>query len=182
MVLFDHRVFRFDNEWWAAQVHSASGAGYSDTPAMTSERVLFSSLTNRDRNTVTARIPVGWLNRLNYRSLTRVLQGGQDYGHHFKMSAYNAPSSEELGAPDFTDSEGLRWVIRPDRIVQVTEGGPAVVDACEFVCLDDSALRKDVALLGRTLDELKAGPNDALRAEIVLRLKGTFEEFEPGQL
>ena len=180
MALFDHRVFRVDSEWWAAQVHSASGAGYGDAlPKMSRERVFFSSLTNRERNTVTATIPPGWLNRLSYRSLTRLLRTGDDFGDHFKMSAYNAPSAEELGPADFTDSEGLRWVVRPAKIVRAASGAaPGVVEAAEFVCLDDSALRKDVALSGHTIEELKSGTQVALLAEIVDRIKSTFEEYE----
>jgi len=179
MALFDHRVFRFKDEWWAAQVHSASGAGYSNSPQLTSERVFFSSLTNRERNTVTGRIPVGWLNKLTYRALTRRLETGDDYGSHFKMSAFNAPSAEELGAPDLTDAEGLRWVIRPVRSVRATTVGSDLVEAAEFVCLDDSALRKDVVMGEGSIDQLKA--NTVLATGVVDQIKGTYEDFDPPQ-
>jgi hypothetical protein len=180
MALYDHRVFQVNSEWWAAQIHSASGAGWGDAPvAISRERVYFSSLTDRERHTVAAAIPPGWLNRLSYGALVRLLRAGKDLGTHFKMSPYNVPSAAELGPPIFTDTEGLRWVVRPTKIIQADLPSAAVLQAAEFVCLDDSALRKDVALSGETFDEFRSQAQPARLAAIVESIKSTFQEYSP---
>jgi hypothetical protein len=174
MALFDHRVFRRNDEWWAAQVHSASGAGYgSGNVPMTSERVYFSSLTDRDRNTLTARILPGSLNRLSHESLLLVLGAGEDFGSHFRMAAYNAPSLEELGPAIHTDEENLRWAVRASRAVRLDEGGrPLQSSGLEFICLDDSALRKEVLVEGgHTVNVQQLD-----LAAIVRDIKATFQD------
>lgn len=182
MALFDHRVFHFNKEWWAAQVHSASGSGWGDeAPTMLRDTVYFSSLTDGEKHTVTASIPAGWLTKLSYNSLVGRLKAGKDLGTHFKMSAYNAPSVDELGPPVCTDSEGLRWVIRPTKTVLVNADRTAgTVDSAEFVCLDDSALRADVPLIGQTFDEFRRDGNQQLLG-IVAQIKATFVEYGPNE-
>ncbi len=182
MSLFDHRVFRVGDEWWAAQVHSASGAGYGTANVpMASERVYFSSLTDRARNTVTARIPPGWLNRLSHKSLRRVLQVGEDFGSHFRMAAYNAPSLEELGPAIYKDDENLRWAARPTRTIQLNEAGkPLPSDGVEFICLDDSALRKEVLLAGgQSVNAFLSAVLQYDLAAIVGGIKATFQDYDP---
>ncbi len=182
MALFDHRVFRVGDEWWAAQIHSASGAGYGTTNVpITSERVYFSSLTDRDRNTVTARIPPGWLNRLSHKSLLRVLGAAKDFGSHFRMAAFNAPSLDELGPAIYTDDEHLRWAVRPTRAIHLDEGGrPVAASGVEFICLDDSALRKEV-FLGAA--QIREDPRSMVQgldlARIVGEIKATFQDYDP---
>jgi hypothetical protein len=182
MALFDHRVFRIDREWWAAQVHSASGAGYGGTAVpITGERVYFSSLTDRNRNTVTARIPPGWLNRLSHSSLLKVFHTAKDFGTHFKMAAYNAPSLEELGPAIFTDEEGLRWSAHPTQALRL-EGGrdPVISEGIEFVCLDDSALRKEISLPpGSSPATFRSESKPRDFARIVEAIKATYREYEP---
>lgn len=182
MALFDHRVFRVEDEWWAAQIHSASGAGYGGASVpITSERVYFSSLTDHNRNTATARIPPGWLNRLSHRSLLKVFRAAKDFGNHFRMAAYNAPSLEELGPAIFTDDEGLRWAARPTQTIRVDDGGaPVTFEGIDFLCLDDSALRKEVSLppgFSAASFRSKARPGDLAR--IVGAIKATYREYEP---
>lgn len=182
MALFDHRVFRVGDEWWAAQVHSASGAGYGNAKVpITSERVYFSSLTDRSRNTVTARIPPGWLNRLSHQSLLRVLRAAKDFGSHFTMAAYNAPSLEELGPAIYTDDEKLRWALRPSRSIQLDETGKiAASEGVEFICLDDSALRKEVLRAGgQGFDAFRSKVHALDLATIVSGIKATFTDYDP---
>ena len=181
MALFDHRVFRVEDGWWAAQVHSASGAGYSTTPPITNERVYFSSLSDRSRKTVTATIRPGSLNRLSHRSLLRVFHTAEDFGDHFRMAAYNTPSLEELGQPIYTDDENLRWVVRPTETVRLSESGAlATSEGVEFICLDDSALRKELLLTGgQSFGAFRSKLGELDLPAIVNGIKSTFLDYEP---
>ena len=180
MALFDHRVFRVGSDWWAAQVHSASGAGYgTPRPRMSSERVFFSSLSDRSRNTLTARIPAGFLNRMSHRSLLGVFRGAKDLGSHFPMAAFNVPSLEELGPPVYTDDEDLRWVVHPTRAVHLEPTGPpATSEGIVFICLDDSAVRKETFLgAGLSPDTIRSDPERL--AATINAIKATYIDYTP---
>jgi len=183
MALFDHRVFRAADRWWAAQVHSGSGAGFGDAkPRITRETVLFSSLADEAIETRVARIPAGWLNRLSHVALLKVFETAESLGSHFHMSPYNAPSAEELGDPLHVDDEGLRWAVRPMKAVGVTASGDTEVrSAIELVCLDDSALRKEIQLAsGTNFEEFKAQYGEIGLRELIKAVKGTYLNYEPG--
>jgi hypothetical protein len=182
MALFDHRVFSAGTEWWVAQVHSASGSGWGDAPlTVTRETVYFSSLTDRERHTVVASIPPGWLHKLPHSSLVRLIARGVDLGTHFKMAAYNAPSAEELGEPACTDDEGLRWALRSGEVVIANADGTTTwTPSAEFICFDDSALRGDVPLVGFTFDEFRKVSDKRRLAEIAEQVKKRFHLQLPG--
>ncbi len=182
MALFDHRVFRKGQGWWAAQVHSGGGAGYGETkPPITHNTVLFSSLTDEKEETLVARIPAGRLNRLSHKALLKVFETGKSMGSHFPMSPYNTPSAEELGGPVHIDDEGLRWAVRPTQVVSITaSGSPDVQAAIELVCLDDSALRKEIHLSSPTdFQDFKAQYGDVGVGELIKAVKATYLDYEP---
>ncbi len=182
MALFDHRVFKIGQSWWAAQVHSGGGAGYGEAkPRITHNTVFFSSLADEKTETRLARIPAGWLNRLSHRALIKLFEEAESLGSHFPMSPYNAPSAEELGGPVYVDDEGLRWAARPTHTVNVSPSGHAEVRAAvEFVCLDDSALRKEIQLGSATnFQEFRAQYGDVGVGELIKAVKGTFLDYEP---
>jgi len=147
MALYDHRVFKVGDSWWVAQVHSASGAGFVPKPAIRSEWVIFTNITNDDENSRIARIRPGYLNRLSHSAIRQLLQEAKDLDSRFEMHPYNAPPASALEYPHrFTDNEGLEWVVQPTTLVRQTEAGPKVLPAVDVICLQDSALRKEILL------------------------------------
>ena len=184
MALYDHRVFKIGQGWWAAQVHSGSGAGWGEAmPRITHDTVLFSSLADEEMKTRVARIPAGWLNRLSHSALLRLFETGESLGSHFPMSPYNAPSAAELGEPMYVDDEGLRWAVRETQGVVANASGHAEVHAAvELVCLDDSALRKEIRLdTATSFHDFKAQFGDIGVTELIRVVKGTFLDYEPDE-
>lgn len=182
MALYDHRVFRYERQWWVAQVHGASGAGWGDTPPRpTRDSVFFTCLSSEDQRSRTASIPAGWLNRLSHSSLLKLLQAAKEYGDRLPMEPYNAPSRDELGAGKLADDEGLEWTFRQVQAVRADANGrPQHVPAVELICLDDSALRKEVLLQDSdTLDNLLRTHGTAGVGELIIAVKSTFREYEP---
>jgi|SRR3990172_593671 len=146
MAMFDSRVFRVDNEWWAAQVHGGSGAG-AGRPRIQDETVVFTCITDDKRNSRLGSIAAGTLNRLSHRAIAQVLSRSRPWSIRFDISPSNAPDPEELAhQPSFTDEEGLRWAVRRTRAQRVTRTGVMVHPAVEVICLDDSALQKEILL------------------------------------
>lgn len=177
MALYDHRVFRADDKWWVAQVHSGSGAGAGVTPRISSETAIFTCLTDAEANSRRASIRAGSLNRLRHSAIKSLLERATPVETRFDMWPYNTPNEDELGAPALVDDEGLKWVVRPSRVVRL-EGGRAVEkQALEFICLDDSALRKEVSeAQDFTLEAFRARHGDAGLKAVVQTIKGTFIE------
>lgn len=179
MALFDHRVFRFNGDWWVGQVHSASGAGWGDgDPAISREQVYFSNITNRETESKRASISPGLLNRLSHGSLIALLDGARPHGSYFRMAAYNAPSIEELGPPIHVDGEGLRWATQPTSMIAVST--PDLVEHREgvrFICLDDSALQKDVLMPSGT----QPVGTPAVLEQICEAIKASYVEADPAE-
>jgi len=92
------------------------------------------------------------------------------------MDPYNAPDADQLRhLPVHNDSEGLRWVIREHR----TSSQPAV-HSIEVLCLDDSALRKDILLSAEVVfTDLKTLTGDMGPDAIIEIVKRTFRDYEP---
>jgi hypothetical protein len=140
MALLDHRVFRCGDQWWVAQVHSASGFGVGiGPPSLYRETTMFTCLSDSDAHSREHEIPAGSLNQLSHAVICRHVERAQPQGFRFEMSPFNAPDEQAVGSAIFEDEEGLRWTTRRSRaIVVVTEA--EVRPSLELVCLDDSAL------------------------------------------
>ncbi len=119
---------------------------------------------------------VGGLRKVRHRG-TRLV----DWIFRFTMAAYNAPSLEELGPAIYTDDEKLRWALRPSRSIHLDETGKiAASEGVEFICLDDSALRKEVLLAGgQGFDAFRSKVHALDLATIVSGIKATFTDYDP---
>jgi hypothetical protein len=97
------------------------------------------------------------------------------------MAAYNTPSLQELGPAIYTDAENLRWTVHPTRTIQLDETGELVSsEGAEFICLDDSALRKEVLLVGgQSFDTFRSRVQGLDPAGIVSAIKATFMDYDP---
>lgn len=180
MALYDHRVFKVEDMWWVAQVHSGSGGGYHPHPPITSERVYFTNITNDDENSRTAQIRAGLLNRLSHSAIRRLLRHAKTLDFRFPMHPYNAPSSRALEyLRRFRDDEGLEWVIQPTTAVRRTAAGPQKLPAVEVICLDDSALRKEILLKDENT-YIYAQQESAMDIDqgLVSVVKSTYEELD----
>mgnify|MGYP001595158171 CR=1 FL=1 len=180
MALYDHRVFKVGDRWWIAQVHSGSSlVSSAPNPRITHERVHFSSIDHETENSRTAEIPAGKLRRMSNRSLKQLLAVATDSGYRFDMYPYNAPWDDEQ-PPEriFADKEGLQWTIRPSTAVRQGVHGPESVPAVEVVCLDDSALARQVLMdTPETYqDALRVAVPD-IRQALVEEVKRTFEDL-----
>jgi hypothetical protein len=175
MPLYDHRVFRHRDEWWVAQVHSASGAGRSPQIPITHDRVTFTCLSDAKRDSKTASITTGLLNQMDHSSLVKVLGRAEPYGARFEMSPFNAPDVEQLGNLAVTkDDEGLRWVVR-----RLPPTLPETVALVEVICLDDSALKREIVLRPETVyDDAKLMAPFDVDTELVKLVKSTFRAYE----
>ncbi len=178
MALYDHRVFRVGPEWWVAQVHSAAGAGSSARPSMTVERVLFRSLEDESKGR-THTIPPGMLNRLSHAAIRRLLESAEPIQHGLTMHPYNAPPGDEFRhVKPFIDNDGLRWVIRRTTAVRRSPAGVETKPAVEVICLDDSALRKEVLLQDEgTYNDATAFAVGDIDEGLVEAVKSTFDAF-----
>lgn len=176
MALYDHRVFRVGSEWWVAEVHGASGAGYSGRPTMTTERVWFQSLEDESRGR-TATIPPDWLHRLSHAAVRELLERAESIDHGLDMHPYNAPPWDEFrDVEPYVDSEGLRWVIRPTKVLRQEQTKVVPRPAVEVICLDDSAMRKEVLLKDEsTYADAKLLSIGDIDEAIVNAVKETFE-------
>ena len=148
MAMFDSRVFRDGEEWWAVQVHGGSGFGCGPAkPDIQSETIVFTCLNDQERKSRLSSIAAGTLNRIAHEALVDLLRRSKDWSVRLDIDPANAPDPEELARhPSFTDTEGLRWVVRQVVVKRVTRGGIVEHPAVEAICLDDSALRDEVLL------------------------------------
>ena len=180
MALYDQRVFKHDDKWWAAEVHSGVGGGFVPRPQITRERVYFTCLSDENRPTVTATIPAGWLNTLSHRSVVGLLENAKPLDGRFDMHPYNQPDRDEFrGAEVIYDDEGLRWVIKQTSVVRVGPQGSERLPAIRLFCLDDSALQDDVLLQSAlTYEELVTTWGEEGRRAIVSSVKQGFRDLK----
>jgi hypothetical protein len=148
---------------------------------MSNDMVFFTSLSSEEKRTRTASLPAGSLNQLSHTSLRAVLENSDEYGERWPMSPFNAPSRDELGAPKFVDEEGLNWTYRQVQTLRLdTAGHPVRLPAVELICLDDSALRKEVLLAdGSVLDNFLAQYGSGAISELVTTVKSMFLQYTP---
>lgn len=181
MSLYDHRTFRRGDEWWAAEVHGSLGTGFETEPQITSETVCFTCLSDENRQSYNAGIPTGTLNKLSHSSIIRILNRAEPLGTRFEMYPYNAPDADELSGHEVvTDEEGLGWVLRQTELVRVGPGGATNVPGVELVCLDDSALRKEVLLgIPSRFDYFASMMGDEVKLKLIRAVKGVFPDYEP---
>ena len=181
MSLYDHRTFRRGDEWWAAAVHRGLGAGFETKPEITSETVCFTCISDEDRESYNAGIPTGFLNKLSYSSIIRILNSAEPLGTRLEMYPYNTPDADELSGHDVvTDEEGLRWILKQTELVRIGPGGATNVPGMELVCLDDSALRKEVLLgIPSRVDYFMSMMGDEGKLKLIRAVKGMFPDYEP---
>lgn len=150
MALYDQRTFRHNEQWWAAEVHMASGGGYAEGdvepvgPAW--DTVFLTCISDEEARTRVSRIPSGYLNRLSHRAMVRELQEAEEQENlRMDMSPHNMPDPMELEERDrIRDEDGLPWVYRPAEVVAVQQGEIRTGPGIEVICLHDSALRREV--------------------------------------
>ena len=181
MAVYDHRAFRVDGEWWIAEVHMASTEATwgSDPGPSVREQVFFSSIDPESSELRFAEIPAGKLNRLSHRAIRGLWSGAERSEGDLEMYPYNTPDAEELkDYPAVKDDEDLNWVVRPTQVVRIHEGKPEIHSGVEAICLDDSALRKEITLSPEdTFDDLmRVWGQEGLRA-LVEGVKSLYEEL-----
>jgi len=151
MALYDQRVFRCGEKWWAAQVYGGVGQVRFGEPDPNEpfrairENVVFTCLTDRDANSRSNAIPGGRLNRLSHASICHLAEEGRDWGSLYKMYPYNSPNEQAINSPIVQDREGLRWATKRQKITLVTNETSEERPSLELICLDDSALKKEIA-------------------------------------
>jgi hypothetical protein len=180
VALYDQRVFKHDDKWWAAEVHSGVGGGFVPRPQITRERVYFTCLSDENRPTVTGTIPAGWLNTLSHGSVVGLLENAKPLDTRFDMHPYNAPDREEYrGLEVIYDDENLRWVIVRTEVLRVGLQRPERIPAIRLICLDDSALRNDVLLnSSQTYDDLVTTWGGAGKYAIISSVKQGFRDLK----
>lgn len=185
MALYDQRVFRCRDSWWVAQVIggvSQPRFGEID-PAepfrAIRESVLFTCLTDREANSRSSTISVAKLNRLSHATICRLADQGHDWGSRFEMHPHNTPDEEHVAPPIVSDDEGLRWATKRGQTFVINES-PEQRPSLDLVCLDDSALKTEIAFQDdNAIDQyLAAGREEKLR-ELILLVKGTYVDLPP---
>jgi len=182
MAIFDSRVFRVGDEWWAVQVHGGSGFGVGPgRPQIQDETVVFTCLTDENRNSRLGSITAGTLNRLSHRAISEVLRRSSPWGVRLDISPTNAPDPDELGRhPSFTDDDGLRWAVRRTRVKRVTRSGIVEHPAVDVICLDDSALRNEILLENdATYDDALRWATFDINGELAKVVKSMHDEEPP---
>jgi hypothetical protein len=179
VALYDQRLFKYENRWWAAEIHSGTGGGFVPHPQITRERVYFTCLSEEDRKTVTATIPAGSLNALKHRSLVSLLEKSEPIDGRVDMHPYNPPDRDEFRGVEITyDDEGLRWVFKKTSVVRVGPQGSERLPAIRLICLDDSALQDDVLLQSSaTYEEIIATWGDEGKRALVGSVKQGFRDL-----
>lgn len=176
MAMYDNRVFKHRDTWWVAQVHGGGGVGVGpETPDITEETVFFTALGDASKSKV-ATIPAGSLNRITHRAVVGVLQAAEDFTERLDLEPVNAPDLNEVGGRDvYEDPDGLRWII-----IETLSAGDRPIKSVEVICLDDSALRKDILLRAETdYADLRAVTGDAGPLALIDAVKRTFREYTP---
>lgn len=183
MALNDQRFFRYEDQWWIAEVHTAWGSGSGPNPADTSEGVLFTSASTEDMNSrIVDRIPAGFLNKLSHRSLVRLFLSAEEMDSRMQMTAYNVGHLDEPSGVVIRDDEGLRWsaekvMAKAPRLVGSDQLEHDEKAAVLLQCLDDSALRGTLFMAdASTFDDLRAA---GLEAELPRLVKGNYLDYTP---
>jgi hypothetical protein len=153
MAIYDTRVFRTaPDSWWVGQVHGGSGGvrwGEAKGPfPLVSEMVLFSCVSDKTMPTRSISMSAGMLNRMSHRSILSLLSRAKPWtSGRFNISPANFPDPDALASfREVADPDGerLRWIIRPSNGIRASRAGAVKVDGIEVLCLDDSALRREV--------------------------------------
>lgn len=175
MALLDHRVFRCGDQWWVAQVYSASGLGVG---LFYRERVTFTCMSDIDAPSREHQIGAGSLNHLSHVAICRYLERAKPQGDRFEMCPFNAPDEQAVVGPILVDDEGLRWVKRRSSAIVVSmerEARPSL----ELMCLDDSALYKEVAFTDVVvMDQYLTSPSEEGLRSLIQMVKEHYIETD----
>lgn len=189
MAIYDHRSFRQGEEWWVAEVHMASGAGVAgggpDAPApeelkTTHDRVFFTCISDDKLPSRTAEIPSDWLNHIDHESVLRLLESAEELEGRFEMSPYNAPDARNYDEDDMIeDRDGLTWATRRTEVLRVVNEELTTLPALELICLDDSAMRDEIAFDSEVTlsDYLTAYGDEGIR-ELIAAVTEDFREYD----
>jgi len=155
MALYDNRVFKAGDKWWVAEVHGASGTGFSDPPRIMHETVIFTCLSDDTLKSLSASLPARRLRTMSHLSLVDVLNNATPFTDtRLPLRPTNAPDADELSSEHVVvDANGLRWVLRKTTQLRIEPNGVVEGAALEVICLDDSAMRREVALESSAYDE-----------------------------
>lgn len=189
MALYDTRVFRASTDsWWVGQVHGGSGGfhwGDAKGPfPSVSEMVLFSCVSDKAVPTRSVSISAGMLNRMSHRSVLSLLSRAKPWtSGRFEISPANFPDPDALASfreVADPDGEALRWVIRPSNVIRASRAGAAKAAGVEVLCLDDSALRREVCWDDDTpFGTENANPQASdLAIALIGAVKGLFEDYK----
>ena len=176
MALYDQRVFRHRGSEWAAEVH---GEGGPDGDAPEENSVYFTRIGVEGEPSRRAVLPAGTLNRISHQAIGRLLDAAEATEFRMPSWPFNRGDVRDYpGASPFVDDEGLRWVVRD--AIAVTRRGASyeALPAVQVICLDDSALRKDIGFSGTTRDDIRQMHRDILNDELVKVVKGSFQDLE----
>ena len=179
MALYDHRVFKHDDKWWVAEVHSASGGGPGTVTKFRHDAVLFTCISNDEAKSLRVTIPAGYLNQITHASIVHLLEKAQPMESRFDMSPYNIPSTDQphqLAA--LQDDEGLNWIIRQSIGIRAGPTGTERVPAVDVVCLDDTALKKQVLLKDEfTYVDAKKSSAVDIDTALIVAVKNSFRKL-----
>lgn len=169
MALYDNRVFKAANKWWVAEVHGASGAGFTDQPRIMHETVIFTCLSDDQQKSLSAILPVRQLRAIDHESLLAVLNNADAFTEYrLPLRPTNAPDAEELSsAPLVIDRTGLSWRLLETKQLRITPNGIVEGRALDVICMDDSAMRRLVVIDQDQYDE----------EEVVDRVKSSFMPY-----
>src|SRR5688572_1663424 len=184
MALYDHRAFRHQSNWWVAQVYGQGGGGWGEGPhPATDDFVLFTCLSREKQNSQSVHVPVGKLNSMSHASIVRFLEAAGDFPSRVEMAPHNTPDEAEYqGLDRITDDEQLRWVVRSQMLTKSVPTGGVPDVLLQVICLDDSALRRDVFLqASSTFDDFRQYMGADAGDQLVLAVKSTFEELWPDE-
>lgn len=176
MALYDQRVFRHRGSQWAAEVH---GEGGPDGDAPEQNSVYFTRIGVENEPSRRAVLPAGTLNRLSHHAIGRLLDAAKVTDFRMPSWPFNRGDVRDYpGSSPFVDDEGLRWVVRDATALARAGAGYEAVPAVQVICLDDSALRKDIGFSGTTREDIRRMHGGILNGELVKLVKGSFEELE----
>jgi len=177
MALYDQRVFRHGGSVWAAEVH---GEGGPDEDAPEENSVYFTRVGSEGEPSRRSTLPAGALNTISHRAIARLVDGAKVTDFRMPSWPFNRGDvRDHPGSPPFVDDEGLRWVARDAVAIKRVGTSYETVPAVQVICLDDSALRKDIGFSGTAREDIRRMHGSILSNELVKVVKGSFEDLDP---
>lgn len=178
MALREQRVFRDGRDFWVAHVGASWGSGDGDRPPSASDEVVFfTCITDRSKQSRSATIAVERLRRMSHRELVETLDSAASILRRIEFVYDDLPSAEVFDRTDLvTDAEGLRWSIDRIDMLRIESGKPVPKRGIRVLCLDDSAMVRDVMLESMdTLDNAQDQYGGEILRKIVESIKSLYK-------